>query len=47
MSLELSYVLPIRVRAGDGDVDELTAYLRWLARRVDLIVVDGSPKSAE
>jgi hypothetical protein len=46
VSLELSYVLPIRVRAGDGDVDELTAYLRWLARRVDLIVVDGSPLAA-
>jgi hypothetical protein len=35
-------VLPIRWR-DDGGLDELTAYLRWLAARVDdVVVVDGS-----
>jgi hypothetical protein len=41
-TLPLSYVLPIRWR-DDGGLDELTAYLRWLAARVDdVVVVDGS-----
>ena len=41
-SLPLSYVLPIRWR-DDRGLDELTAYLRWLAARVDdVVVVDGS-----
>ena len=42
MSEGLSYVLPYRSRPGDGDEDELDRYLRWLSRRVQLIVVDGS-----
>ncbi|MDP9227128.1 MAG: glycosyltransferase family 2 protein, partial [Actinomycetota bacterium] len=42
MSLELSYVLPLRWDE-NGDSDELTAYLRWLSGVVELIVVDGSP----
>lgn len=40
---ELSYVLPLRWE-DDGGLDELTAYLRRLARTTeDIIVVDGSP----
>ncbi len=42
MSEDLSYVLPYRRRPGDGDQEELDRYLRWLSRRVQLIVVDGS-----
>ncbi len=42
MSQDLSYVLPYRSRPGDGNEDELDRYLRWLSRRVQLIVVDGS-----
>ncbi len=38
----LSYVLPIRWRGGE-DLDELTGYLAAVARRADVIVVDGSP----
>jgi Glycosyltransferase like family 2 len=38
----LSYVLPYRSHPGDGDEGELDRYLRWLSRRVQLIVVDGS-----
>jgi hypothetical protein len=38
----LSYVLPIRTRAGDPETEELTRYLEWLSARTDLIVVDGS-----
>lgn len=40
-AFEASYVLPIR-GPDDATTDELTDYLRWLGRRVDLIVVDGS-----
>ena len=41
-SLPSLYVLPLRWR-DDGGLDELTAYLRWLAARVDdVVVVDGS-----
>ncbi|MEU8213150.1 glycosyltransferase [Micromonospora sp. NPDC049044] len=39
--LPMTYVLPLRWHA-DGGLAELTAYLRWLAERVDVIVVDGS-----
>jgi hypothetical protein len=35
----LSYVLPLRARAACPD---LTGYLRWLAPRADVVVVDGS-----
>lgn len=38
---EASYVLPIR-GPYDATTDELTRYLAWLGRQVDLIVVDGS-----
>jgi hypothetical protein len=37
----LSYILPIRAHSPAGD--EWVSYLRWLAPRVELIVVDGSP----
>ena len=40
-TIDLGYVLPIR-RHGDGDLAELTAYLRWLGEVVDVVVVDGS-----
>jgi hypothetical protein len=42
----ISYVLPIRVRAGDGDLTSLTEYLRWLAERAEVVVVDGSDGQA-
>jgi hypothetical protein len=41
-SVEASYLLPLRRHHGDPP-GELTAYLGWLAARVDLVVVDGSP----
>ncbi|MFI6332369.1 glycosyltransferase [Micromonospora chersina] len=41
-ALPITYVLPIR-RLDTRDSDELTPYLRWLAARVEVIVVDGSP----
>nr|MDQ3958506.1 glycosyltransferase family 2 protein [Actinomycetota bacterium] len=41
----VSYVLPFRA-AGGEDLDELTAYLRWLAGRAEVIVVDGSDAGA-
>jgi hypothetical protein len=37
---QLAYVLPLRLRAKADE--ELAAYLRWLAARVQTIVVDGS-----
>jgi hypothetical protein len=40
--LDLAYVLPLRW-FDDTDLDELTGYLHWLAPRVDVMVVDGSP----
>lgn len=40
--LDLDYVLPLRWD-DDAGLDELTAYLTWLARHVRVIVVDGSP----
>jgi hypothetical protein len=39
---DLSYLLPYRSRPGDGNEEELSRYLEWLSRRVQLIVVDGS-----
>jgi hypothetical protein len=42
VSEDLSYVLPYRSRPGDGNEEELSRYLEWLSRRVQLIVVDGS-----
>ena len=42
MSQDLSYILPYRSRPGDGNEEELDRYVRWLSRRVQLIVVDGS-----
>lgn len=42
---DLSYVLPYR-SAGVEDLEELTAYLEWLASRAEVIVVDGSPAPA-
>ena len=38
----ITYVLPIRT-ASSAAVEELTGYLRWLAGRAEVIVVDGSP----
>ena len=37
-----TYVLPIKVRHR-ADLGDLTPYLRWLASRADVVVVDGSP----
>ncbi|MDO3702012.1 glycosyltransferase [Micromonospora sp. C28SCA-DRY-2] len=39
--LPMSYVLPLRW-ADDAGLAELTDYLRWLATRVEVTVVDGS-----
>ena len=43
---QLSYVLPLRTRAGDGDAAELTDYLAWLADRAEVLVVDGSENAS-
>jgi hypothetical protein len=40
--LDASYVLPLR-RSDGPPPPELTDYLAWLAERVEVIVVDGSP----
>ncbi len=40
--MNVSYVLPVRWERDEG-IDELTAYLEWLATRAEVIVVDGSP----
>lgn len=40
--MEATYILPIRRNQLDGDLDELTGYLHWLADQVEVIVVDGS-----
>ncbi|MGC5334228.1 glycosyltransferase [Micromonospora sp. DT62] len=40
--LPMAYVLPLRW-TDDGDLTELTAYLRRLSALVDVTVVDGSP----
>jgi hypothetical protein len=39
--LPISYVLPLRW-VEDRGIQELTSYLAWLHRRVELVVVDGS-----
>ncbi|WP_410586313.1 hypothetical protein [Amycolatopsis sp. lyj-23] len=36
-----AYVLPLR-HDRDADLTELTAYLRWLSGRAEVVVVDGS-----
>ncbi len=36
-----AYVLPLR-RDRDADLTELSAYLRWLSARAEVVVVDGS-----
>ncbi|MGI8545760.1 MAG: glycosyltransferase [Gemmatimonadaceae bacterium] len=41
-SSRLTYILPIKASTADRS-DEMAAYLRWLAERVEVIVVDGSP----
>ena len=41
-ALEASYVLPL-CRSGGAPPEELTAHLAWLAERLDVVVVDGSP----
>ena len=43
---DLSYVLPLKSRPGDGDPAELTDYLSWLAHRAEVLVVDGSEDAA-
>ncbi|PRX97799.1 glycosyltransferase [Allonocardiopsis opalescens] len=40
---QLSYVLPLRWTDDGGRLPELTGYLEWLARRAQVVVVDGSP----
>ena len=42
MTLPATYVLPLRWRR-EQPLEEPTAYLRWLAGRMQVIVVDGSP----
>ncbi len=42
MTLPATYVLPLRWRR-EEPLEEPTAYLRWLAARMEVIVVDGSP----
>jgi hypothetical protein len=42
----LSYVVPLRSRPGDEGTEELTGYLAWLSERVELIIVDGSDRTA-
>ncbi|MEV7968143.1 glycosyltransferase [Sphaerisporangium sp. NPDC088356] len=39
--IDLDYVLPLRWR-GDGNLEEMTAYLRRLSAHVRVVVVDGS-----
>jgi Glycosyl transferase family 2 len=39
--MPISYILPLRW-ADESAIDELSAYLEWLDRSVELIVVDGS-----
>ncbi len=43
--LAATYVLPIRWEEDEG-LGELSAYLRWVAERMELVVVDGSPPAA-
>jgi hypothetical protein len=41
-ALSATYVLPLRWD-DDRCLTELTSYLRWLRKRIDIIVIDGSP----
>jgi hypothetical protein len=43
--IALTYVLPIRRDTAAQPDDDLTSYLRWLARRMPVIVADGSPEA--
>jgi CDGSH-type Zn-finger protein len=40
---DTTYVLPVRRSTPVADDQDLTSYLAWLARRMPVIVVDGSP----
>lgn len=40
-TFNLSYVLPYKSR-DKADLEELTAYLRWMGQRAEVIIVDGS-----
>lgn len=40
--MSITYILPLRWERDDG-LEELTAYLEWLAAHAQVIVVDGSP----
>jgi hypothetical protein len=42
--LDATYILPIRLAAPAEDPPELASYLDWLAERLEVIVVDGSPE---
>jgi hypothetical protein len=44
--LDATYVLPIKAGGTDG-LEELAAYLRWLAAHCEVVVVDGSPPDVE
>ncbi len=44
MSEPLTYLLPIRSEGSEPST-ELTRYLRWLAERATVLIVDGSPPS--
>jgi hypothetical protein len=43
MDVEVTYILPIRATTPVDADGELAHYVRWLATRVETIVVDGSP----
>lgn len=42
VAVKISYILPLR-SVSPHNTAELTAYLRWLAGRAEVLVVDGSP----
>jgi len=46
--LEATYILPVRVDADSSRewLDDLSEYLGWLAERLEVVVVDGSPPRA-
>ncbi|MDQ2905769.1 MAG: glycosyltransferase [Ktedonobacteraceae bacterium] len=41
--IEITYILPIKRSQPAAEIDELTYYLRWLAERAEVLVIDGSP----
>jgi hypothetical protein len=43
--MSLSYVLPIKWDV-DGQIEELTAYLKYISPHADLVIVDGSEATA-